>query len=56
MSGRVLRHIRSGVSQKAFAKTYCIPLANIRSGEIARHMPPRAVRAYLKVIAAGQKW
>jgi putative transcriptional regulator len=34
-----------------FARAYCIPVANIRQYEIGRHMPPPAVRAYLKVIA-----
>ena len=34
------------------AKTYGIPLANIRQYEIGRHMPPPAVRAYLEVIEA----
>lgn len=48
---RMLRH-RLGLSQEAFANTYGIPLANIRQYEIGRHMPPPAVRAYLKVIAA----
>ena len=48
---RMLRH-RLGLSQEAFASTYGIPLANIRQYEIGRHMPPPAVRAYLKVIAA----
>ena len=48
---RLLRHAL-GLSQEAFATTYGIPLANIRQYEIARHMPPPAVRAYLKVIAA----
>ena len=48
---RMLRH-RLGLSQEAFAAAYGIPLANIRQYEIARHMPPPAVRAYLKVIDA----
>lgn len=48
---RMLRH-RLGLSQEAFARTYGIPLANIRQYEIGRHMPPPAVRAYLKVIEA----
>ena len=48
---RRLRH-RLGMSQEAFANAYGIPLANIRQYEIGRHMPPPAVRAYLKVIAA----
>ena len=48
---RVLRN-RLGLSQDGFAKAYGIPLANIRQYEIGRHMPPPAVRAYLKVIEA----
>ena len=48
---RMLRH-RLGMSQEQFAKTYGIPLANIRQYEIGRHMPPPAVRAYLDVIEA----
>lgn len=48
---RVLRH-RLGLSQDAFARAYGIPLANIRQYEIGRHMPPPAVRAYLRVIEA----
>lgn len=48
---RVLRH-RLGMTQEQFAKAYGIPLANLRQYEIARHMPPPAVRAYLKVIEA----
>lgn len=48
---RMLRH-RLGLSQEAFAGAYGIPLANIRQYEIGRHMPPPAVRAYLRVIAA----
>jgi putative transcriptional regulator len=47
---RKLRH-RLGLSQDEFARTYGIPVANIRQYEIGRHMPPPAVRAYLKVIA-----
>lgn len=52
--GRRIRRLRNrlGLSQEAFARTYGIPLANIRQYEIARHMPPPAVRAYLKVIDA----
>jgi putative transcriptional regulator len=52
--GRRIRKLRNrlGLSQEAFAKTYGIPLANIRLCEIGRHMPPPAVRAYLKVIEA----
>jgi putative transcriptional regulator len=48
---RMLRH-RLGLTQEAFAAAYGIPLACIRQYEIGRHMPPPAVRAYLKVIAA----
>jgi putative transcriptional regulator len=52
--GRRIRRLRNrlGMSQEAFARTYGIPLANIRQYEIGRHMPPPAVRAYLKVIGA----
>jgi putative transcriptional regulator len=52
--GRRIRRLRNrlGLSQEAFARTYGIPLANIRQYEIGRHMPPPAVRAYLKVIGA----
>ena len=52
--GRRIRKLRNrlGLSQEAFARTYGIPLANLRQYEIARHMPPPAVRAYLKVISA----
>jgi putative transcriptional regulator len=48
---RLLRR-RLGMSQEEFAETYGIPTANIRQYEIGRHMPPPAVRAYLKTIAA----
>lgn len=48
---RILRH-RLGMSQEQFAMAYGIPVANLRQYEIARHMPPPAVRAYLKVIEA----
>lgn len=48
---RILRH-RLGMSQTEFAKAYGIPVANLRQYEMARHMPPPAVRAYLKVIEA----
>jgi putative transcriptional regulator len=52
--GRRIRRLRNklGLSQEAFAAAYGIPLANIRQYEIGRHMPPPAVRAYLKVIEA----
>ncbi len=54
LMGRRIRMLRNalGLSQEGFAATYGIPLANIRQYEIGRHMPPPAVRAYLKVIAA----
>ena len=54
LMGRQIRGLRNrlGLSQEAFAKTYGIPLANIRQYEIGRHMPPPAVRAYLAVIEA----
>ena len=48
---RVLRH-RLGMTQEQFAKAFGIPLASLRQYEMARHMPPPAVRAYLKVIEA----
>lgn len=48
---RILRH-KLGLSQEQFSATYGIPVANLRQYEIARHMPPPAVRAYLKVIEA----
>jgi len=48
---RILRH-KLGMTQEQFAKAYGIPLASLRQYETARYMPPRAVRAYLKVIEA----
>jgi putative transcriptional regulator len=48
---RILRH-KLGLTQEQFANVYGIPVANLRQYEIARHMPPPAVRAYLKVIEA----
>ena len=50
--GRWLRMLRGrlGMSQAEFATAYRIPVANLRQYEIGRHMPPPAVRAYLKVI------
>jgi putative transcriptional regulator len=54
LMGRRIRMLRNrlGMSQDEFARAYGIPVANIRQYEIGRHMPPPAVRAYLKVIAA----
>jgi putative transcriptional regulator len=54
LMGREVRRLRNrlGMSQDDFAHSYGIPVANIRQYEIGRHMPPPAVRAYLKVIAA----
>jgi len=54
LMGRRIRKLRNrlGLSQEGFALTYGIPVANIRQYEIGRHMPPPAVRAYLKVIEA----
>ena len=54
LMGREIRRLRYrlGMSQDEFATRYGIPVANIRQYEIGRHMPPPAVRAYLKVIAA----
>ena len=48
---RVLRH-RLELSQTEFAAAFGIPVANLRQYEMARHMPPPAVRSYLKVIEA----
>lgn len=48
---RILRH-RLDMSQTEFARAFGIPVANLRQYETARHMPPPAVRAYLKVIEA----
>ncbi|WP_257543585.1 DNA-binding transcriptional regulator [Sphingopyxis sp. DBS4] len=52
--GRRIRMLRNrlGMSQEEFARAYGIPVTSIRQYEIGRHMPPPAVRAYLKVIAA----
>ena len=52
--GRRIRRLRNrlGMSQQDFANAFGIPAANIRQYEIGRHMPPPAVRAYLKVIEA----
>ena len=54
LMGRRIRQLRNrlGLSQEGFARTYGIPVASIRQYEIGRHMPPPAVRAYLKVIEA----
>lgn len=50
--GRWIRRLRNrlAMSQTEFAAAYRIPVANLRQYEIGRHMPPPAVRAYLKVI------
>lgn len=48
---RILRH-KLGVTQEQFAQTCGIPLHSLRQYEMARYMPPPAVRAYLKVIEA----
>lgn len=54
LMGRRIRRLRNrlGMTQDMFARTYGIPIANIRQYEIGRTMPPPAVRAYLKVIDA----
>lgn len=54
LMGREIRRLRNrlGMSQQEFADAYGIPASNIRQYEIGRHMPPPAVRAYLKAIAA----
>ncbi len=53
--GRRIRRLRNrlGMSQDEFARTYGIPVGNIRQYEIGRHMAPPAVQSYLKVIEAG---
>jgi putative transcriptional regulator len=50
--GRRIRRLRNrlGLTQECFAERYGIPLSAIRQYEIARTMPPHAVRAYLTVI------
>lgn len=50
--GRRIRRlrIRLGLTQEGLAERYGIPLSAIRRYEIARTMPPPAVRAYLTVI------
>jgi len=52
LQGRRIRRLRQrlGLSQSEFAVAYGIPVANLRQYEIARTMPPPAVRAYLAVI------
>lgn len=52
--GRRIRKLRGrlGMSQQEFAAAFGIAASSIRQYEIGRHMPPPAVRAYLKVIEA----
>ncbi len=54
LMGRRIRKLRNklGLSQAEFAAAFGIPVANLRQYEMARHMPPPAVRSYLKVIEA----
>lgn len=54
LMGRRVRKLRNrlGMTQKEFADVFGIPANCIRQYEIGRHMPPPAVRAYLKVIEA----
>jgi putative transcriptional regulator len=54
LMGRSVRQLRNrlGMSQEEFGKAFGIPKTSIRQYEIGRYMPPPAVRAYLKVIAA----
>jgi len=54
LMGRRIRQLRArlGMSQEEFAQAYGIPASSIRQYEIGRHMPPPAVRAYIKVIEA----
>ncbi len=67
--GRRIRRLRHklGLNQEAFASTYGVPLASLRQYEIARHMPPPAVRALFalieadpqhaaRVLASGDRW
>lgn len=54
LMGRRIRMLRNrlGMTQEQFASTYGIPVASLRQYEMARYMPPPAVRAYLMVIEA----
>jgi putative transcriptional regulator len=54
LMGRRIRMLRNrlGLSQSEFAKSYGIPVANIRQYEIGRIMPPPAVQSYIRVIEA----
>jgi putative transcriptional regulator len=54
LMGRRIRKLRNrlGMSQQEFAAAFGIAASSIRQYEIGRHMPPPAVRAYLKVIEA----
>jgi putative transcriptional regulator len=54
LMGRRIRKLRNrlGMSQQEFAAAFGIAASSIRQYEIGRHMPPQAVRAYLKVIEA----
>ena len=54
LMGRRIRKLRNrlGMSQQEFASAFGIAASSIRQYEIGRHMPPPAVRAYLKVIEA----
>jgi putative transcriptional regulator len=54
LMGRRIRQLRNrlGMSQQEFADAFGIRASSIRQYEIGRHMPPPAVRAYLKVIEA----
>ncbi len=52
--GRRIRKLRNrlGMGQQEFAQAFGISASSIRQYEMGRHMPPPAVRAYLKVIEA----
>jgi putative transcriptional regulator len=54
LMGRRIRQLRNrlNLSQEEFGRAFGIPATSIRQYEIGRHMPPSAVRAYLKVIEA----
>lgn len=53
MPGRALNaRAWRGASQTELAAAFSIPVAKLRQYEMARHMPPPAVRAYINVIEA----
>jgi putative transcriptional regulator len=54
LMGRRIRKLRNrlGMTQQEFADSFGIRVSCVRQYEIGRHLPPPAVRAYLKVIEA----